>query len=605
MIERMTKYAFLLWSGDQAAFLEGLRQTGVVDITRSSRPVDEESAAMLSRIEALGKVIARLRAFDLGDDPDLEEIRRVVISPKGDPVQAASDLFSRMETLRNALAAAEKEAVLREAWGTYDPADLKKMEAAGCRIRFYSVRKKSFDRQWEYQVPLQVISQDRDQVRFVTVSDDPDYRFPLEELPAPSGTAEEARQEIAALKGRLRTCKAELLALKGDVGKMIAEKEERVRTLDLYLARASCETAGERTISVFEGFAPVRDKAALEAFLDGQAVCYLTERARPEDNPPIQLRHNRFTRMFAVLTDMYGQPVYNEFDPTPYLSVFFLLFFAMCMGDAGYGILLAIIGLFLKKNEGMKRLAPLVMTLGAGTFVIGIVMHTFFGVDIEPYAPAWLRHVMVSGKIGGFEAPMAMALIVGVIHLCLALIVKTVYATRNRGFRNALGTWGWTLLIVGGFLLAPAALLKLLPAAVLKGLVIGLGLVSATGIFLLNDLHRNPLLNIGSGLWETYNTATGLLGDVLSYLRLYALGLAGGMLGAAFNNIALMTLGEAGLHWSFSLIPFVLIVLVGHALNLAMCCLGAFVHPLRLNFLEFFKNSAYEGRGRKYHPIGK
>ena len=135
----------------------------------------------------------------------------------------------------------------------------------------------------------------------------------------------------------------------------------------------------------------------------------------------------------------------------------------------------------------------------------------------------------------------------------------------------------------------------------MKVIFIVLGVVSALGIFLFNDIHRNPLKNIGSGLWEAYNTVTGLLGDVLSYLRLYALGLAGGMLGKAFNDIATMTLGDGS--FGFGWFTFALILVIGHALNLAMCCLGAFVHPLRLNFLEFFKNSGYDGKGRVYNPL--
>ena len=300
---------------------------------------------------------------------------------------------------------------------------------------------------------------------------------------------------------------------------------------------------------------------------------------------------------------MYGRPNYDEFDPTPYISIFFLLFFAMCMGDAGYGLLLFIGGFLLRKVDSLKSLAPLVTTLGAGTFVVGIVMHTFFGVDLSalPWIPAWMKKVMITGTIGGFEAQMVLALVIGVIHLCLAMIVKTVYATRNRGFLGSLGVWGWTLLIVGGVVVGALAMFKLLPPAATKWIIIVLGVLSALGIFLFNDIHRSPLKNIGSGLWETYNTVTGLLGDVLSYLRLYALGLAGGMLGKAFNDIASMTLGDGS--FGFGWIFFILILIVGHALNLAMCCLGAFVHPLRLNFLEFFKNSAYEGKGRGYRPI--
>jgi len=273
------------------------------------------------------------------------------------------------------------------------------------------------------------------------------------------------------------------------------------------------------------------------------------------------------------------------------------------MGDAGYGLVLVIGGFLLRKVEGMKDLAPLVTILGVGTFVVGIVMHTVFGVDIAtlPWIPAWLKSVMITGTIAGFEAQMVLALVIGVVHLCLAMVVKTVYATRNKGFLGSLGTWGWTLLIVGGVVLATLSMFLAIPAPIFKWTVIGLGIVSALGIFLFNDIKRNPLKNIGSGLWETYNTVTGLLGDVLSYLRLYALGLAGGMLGKAFNDIATMTLGDGGFGWFF----FIVILIVGHALNLAMCCLGAFVHPLRLNFLEFFKNSGYDGKGRLYRPVKK
>ena len=147
------------------------------------------------------------------------------------------------------------------------------------------------------------------------------------------------------------------------------------------------------------------------------------------------------------------------------------------------------------------------------------------------------------------------------------------------------------------------ALAGVLDAQLTKWIIIVIGVVSAIGIFPLNNPDRNKLANVGLGLWDTYNTATGLLGDVLSYLRLYALGLAGGMLGMAFNDMGGMVLGDGSnaLLW----IPFILLVLLGHTLNVAMCALGAFVHPLRLNFLEFFKNSGYEAEGRNYNPLKK
>ena len=142
-----------------------------------------------------------------------------------------------------------------------------------------------------------------------------------------------------------------------------------------------------------------------------------------------------------------------------------------------------------------------------------------------------------------------------------------------------------------------------LPTEIVKWTLIGIGGVSALGIFVFNTPGRNPLINIGAGLWDTYGMTTGLLGDVLSYIRLYALGLAGGMLGAAFNQLGLQVLGENPNIGTW--IGFILIVTFGHVLNLLMACLGAFVHPLRLSFVEYFKNAGYEGSGKLYQPFKK
>ena len=207
---------------------------------------------------------------------------------------------------------------------------------------------------------------------------------------------------------------------------------------------------------------------------------------------------------------------------------------------------------------------------------------------------------MIKGDVQGFDIQMVLALGIGIFHICLAMIIKAVNSTRRFGFKQSLGTWGWTLLIVGTVVVATLTLTLNLPMTLVKWIVIALAAVSALGIFIFNKWGRNPLLNIGVGLWDTYQTATGLLGDVLSYIRLYALGLAGGMLGSAFNNLGLMVLGD---HPTFQWVFCIIILVIGHGLNLAMSCLGAFVHPLRLTFVEYFKNSGYEGKGLAYHPL--
>ena len=598
MIEKMTRYNFILPGGEEGAFLARLGELGVIDITRSVKPVDEKSAAMLQEAEKVRETAGWLARQDFNG------VRPIASDGAEDPVAEVSVLRDRLQETNVLLEAARKDMQARRPWGSYDPAVLDELAARGYTVRWYGVARKKFDAGWAAEVPLQVVAEDAGTVWFVTISDDPDYSFPVPELPRPAGTVAEAEAEIDRLEAELKTVQGRLTGLKAAVADMERKNAGLLADLDLYLAEKGSESAVEGYISLLEGFAPTVDDERLAAELDKMDVLWYRDDAKLEDNPPIKLTGNKFTRMFAVLTDMYGRPRYDGFDPTPYLSVFFLLFFAFCMGDAGYGLLLMLVGLALKKVKGFADMSPLVVTLGAGTTVIGLLFHTFFSMDMLEWAwiPDGAKRLMLPSKIAGYDGTMILSIVVGIVHLCLAMILKAYYATKNNGFLNVLGIWGWTLLIVGGVIVGGIALTGVLDARATKWIIIVLGAVSAAGIFLLNDLHRNPLMNIGSGLWETYNTVTGLLGDVLSYLRLYALGLAGSMLGFAFNSIGLKVLGDGG-NW-VAWIPFVAIVIVGHTLNLVMAALGAFVHPLRLNFLEFFKNSGYEVSPRNYNPLG-
>ena len=303
---------------------------------------------------------------------------------------------------------------------------------------------------------------------------------------------------------------------------------------------------------------------------------------------------------------MYGMPDYAEFDHTPILAPFFSLFFAFCMGDAGYGLVLIALGFFLKKklSKSLKGMMNLVITLGIFTFVVGTILGTFFGASLfEMEVPEALKQFMIVGKIGEttYDKQMLLALIIGVVHICIAMTVKAICSTVRYGFKESLSNWGWLLLVVGFICTGGLSFFEVISEDVSTWAFIIIGGISAIGIYLLNNIHRNVFINIGAGVWDTYNMATGLMGDILSYIRLYALGLAGGMLGGVFNQLAFMVNDAAGpaLGWLFC----GLILVFGHTLNIAMSCLSAFVHPLRLTFVEYFKNSGYDGKGEAYKPF--
>ncbi len=572
MITPMTKYTFLLLSSDKEAFLEKLQDLGVVDITRSSKPVDEVSTAMVAQIEDLR-----------------EEIKSITNGRN----QATEALRTRLAELRKSLEEVQP-------WGDFDA---EKLQVLG--VRFYTCSPKNFRKEWEESYAIEKISETRDKVWFVTVGDCPD--FPLKDIPMPSKTCSEVRAEYDSTQKQFEEETAALNERKNELPELNRRINEIYTRLSVYLAGVSAESAVEGSIQIMQGFAPAENDEKLREAFDSMDMYYECEAASAEDNPPIQLKNNAFVRQFEVLTKMYGVPVYNEFDPTVFLSIFFLMFFSMCMGDLGYGLVLIAVGLFLRGRQGgLANMWSLVVTLGCGTVIAGLFMGGFFGVSLyeQSWVPDWLKSIMIVGdvEIGGasYSKQMILSLIIGILHICLAMIVKAVWAVRRDGFKNSLSTTGWTLLIVGGVIGLATGLTGVISESAMKWLLIGIGGVSALGIFIFNKWGRNPLINIGSGLWDSYNTVTGLMSDVLSYIRLYALGLSGGMLASAFNLIAEMVKGsDPTWHW----IPFVLILVFGHVLNVALSCLGAFVHPLRLNFVEFFKNSGYEGLGTVYSPI--
>ena len=606
MVTKMTKYSFILLSEQTEGFLNSLQELGVVDISRSLKPIDEQSSEMLAEADRAKKALSILAACKAGSEKDFKF--------DGCPVDAVLETQDRIAEISAEIAAAKKEIAVRQPWGSFRSEDIHKLESQGLKLRFYSCMKKKFDPSWAEIRPLEVISETESKVFFVTVSPaQEEYSFPLEAIPAPEGSVNEEEEKLSLLQSKLEKEQQLLANLKSCSDEIRKAYNDSLSRLDLYFAEAATEKAVDNYLTVLTGFAPTSDDKRLCASFDSMDIYYSHEAATKEDNPPVKLKNNWFAKNFEVLTGMYGVPAYDEFDPTPVLGPFFMLFFAMCMGDAGYGILLMLIALVLRlkmKDSSLGKMHRLIAFLGGMTFVVGIFLGTFFRMSIleASWAPAWLKGLCIDGwfpdaKIAGFPVQMVLAVAIGVLHICLAMIIKTINFTKRFGFKKTVATWGWTTLIVGGLVVVSLGMTEVLSAEAFKWTIIALAVVSGLAIYVFNTPGRNPLLNIGSGLWDTYNMVTGLLGDVLSYIRLYALGLAGGMLGNAFNIMGTMILDipVPGVNWVFCII----ILIFGHVLNLAMSCLGAFVHPLRLTFVEYFKNSGYEGSGAKYNPLTK
>ena len=610
MISKMNKLSFLIYHKEYEIFLEKLRELGVVHIEmRQGAEMDARLQAFMQKRTAYQSLLKNMTLAAASFEGT------ATAQPSGMTIEQVVESYEsqqeHVQALNMQLPVLDKEIDAMEVWGEFDWKVIDQLKANGWQMQFYCCPEKSFEETWVDDYNATIINRKGGQCYFVTVNHAP-VELEAEAVRLPKQCLSELMQSQEALKADIKKANEELDLF---CINHIPVVEEALETLegDINLMEVE-QLGGERmadgAIVMMEGWVPAENDAEVRKLLEESGVYYEIRAAEKEDNAPIKLKNGKISRAFEMLTKMYGLPDYGEFDPTPLLAPFYALFFGMCVGDAGYGLLLVLLGLYLKKklSKSMAGLMNLLITLGVATTIVGALFNTFFGAELTAWnLPEWMNSLIITGKWDGtaYDKTMVIALLVGMFHICFAMSVKALGSTVRYGFKNALSDWGWLLLVGGSVVVATLTYLGVMDMEMSKMAFIGIGGVSAIGIYLLNNLRRNVFVNIGAGLWDTYNMATGLMGDLLSYLRLYALGLAGGMLGGVFNDLGMQLRDSIG-DFLFGIpgwIAFGLIFVAGHSLNIALSCLSGYVHSIRLTFVEYFKNSGYDGKGMEYKPF--
>jgi V/A-type H+-transporting ATPase subunit I len=286
-----------------------------------------------------------------------------------------------------------------------------------------------------------------------------------------------------------------------------------------------------------------------------------------------------------------------------------MLFFAICLCDAGYGLVLLLVGLALLKKGGpkLRQAAWLSIVCSSATVAFGFYANSFFGLAISDYAPV-IKFLDFQNQF------FSISLAIGVFQILVGMAINIYMQTKLFGFTSTFGLLGWFIILLTGSLAVGLPMFGIgIPGFDTSSPVFyGLMGVGAVLMLLLNNIKRNPLINIGSGLWDAYNNITGLLSDVLSYIRLFAIGLSGGVLAQVFNSLAMGLSGldamPEGTPWYGMIMPIVaasIILLIGHGINLFMSAISSFVHPMRLTLVEFYKNAGFEMGQRSFDPVRK
>lgn len=606
MITPMTKLTMLIYHRDYKQFLIDLREHGVVHVHAKKQTLqDENMKAKMAEMKHISNTIKLLEKINGQQSTDNGQQALTTELRNAELISFIDAKFAEIDSIQQQIASLQKDDNIYNVWGNFPEEEINKIQSNNWDLRFFSVPNSKYDEKWEQEFNAFLINEISGFKYFTTLtSKDKEVNIDAEKYHFPSMSKSEITAKIEELKSQLNETKKHLSDIAEDaIAKLNEYKRLVIDDANYYKVSEAANKLADDKIMLLEGWVPTEIEKDTIAWLEDKEIYF--EAKEPEknvDNPPIKLKNRRFARLFEMIGNMYSIPTYWELDMTPFFAPFFVMFFGFCMGDLGYGALICIITLALilsKKLKEMNSILWLGFFLGFGTVIMGTISGTFFGVpllDVEgiPIVDK-LKGIMF--KSDGLYSAFYVSLIIGVFQILFGMCLKIINMTKLYGFGAAVSTIGWVIMLLGG---------------IVTFLIDGIGIpfyaclgVGAVLVYLLNgpiNSFAAPFKNIGSGLWDTYNMATGLLGDVLSYIRLFALGLSGSILGLVFNDLAMNMKPDIPV---VGTIVMVLILVFGHTMNIALSALSAFVHPMRLTFVEFYKNSGFVGGAKEYSPFKK
>lgn len=616
MISKMIRYDIVLYAGEQERFVETLRELGLVDITTTGWEPSEADRTVLMDIEARTKAVEFLSAFAKSTAFNVNAMPYASGEEAYECYTAARDDRQQLQ---------QEEARLRKLaddvapWGNFSAAEIDRLAGRGVNVRLFVAQAAAFDRfvaEAVEGVTVEEIARTQSGVYFAVVTTgDGQYLVDGQEVRLPDMNSAQLRakaDELVARDEALNEVFSRAALSTALIASECGKLKEQLQGLKI---GAMAQREADGSLILLEGWAEADTADRVDALLkEYPYLVYERRDAQLEDDAPVKLKNNKFARLFELIGAMYALPKYGTLDLTAIFGVFYMLFFAICLNDAGYGAVLLMVGiaLLVKGGPKLRQAAWLSIVCATATVIFGTYTGSLFGMSI----PSLLGYE--AGEPSPFiDFPnqfFSISLAIGVFQILVGMAINIWMRAKLFGFTSTFGLLGWFIILLTGSVAVGFPMFGLaIPGFDLTSpIVYGLMGIGAVLMLVLNNVKRNPLINIGSGLWDTYNNVTGLLSDVLSYIRLFAIGLSGGVLAQVFNSLAmgLSGLGEGieGSPWyviALQIVGASVILLIGHGINLFMSAISSFVHPMRLTFVEFYKNAGFEMSQRSFDPIRK
>jgi V/A-type H+-transporting ATPase subunit I len=555
---------------------------------------EKEASAALLKLRRFGQIEQAVALYTH------REKRSTVDCPDEELIRYAEEALTALQEIRNRKQALERLAEDLVPWGDFDPAMLHRLEDDGVFIRRWRMdRRKNAELIIPDGVFAEIVSE-KQGILFYTISLEGFIDIPgSSALSTPEMGLACAQKEIERLKTEEESLAESLagIALRADV-----LKEQTAAALNeaRYLEQMGTLYAEDYLFGL-QGWIPDDRTNDFLMRIKKENIPLQVEirDPLPKEEPPVLLKNNWLIQRIEPLLKLYGSPKYRDLDPSFFFAPFMILFFGICLSDAGYGVVVYLVAHFIGRKwsgkvEGLPLVIKLCKAFAVAAVIMGIITGSVFGYNFEDR-----RWILLDVSVGTGN-PMLyfyLALGLGVVHLSFSYLLGMLQSADRYVQLQKLGLifvlWGGVIMVARTIWFpAPSGMWIFYGGIGFLGLGLLLTLLFATN-------NPNWLVRLGVGLWNVYGL-TGLIGDLLSYARLFGLGIATGAIASVMNQLAVMVVGATG---PVIGIPFaVLIIILGHTFNLALSILGSTIHSARLHFVEAFK-SCFAGGGIEYKPF--
>lgn len=605
MIVKMSKYAFMVYHREYDAFLTTLRELGVVHVKETNSVLDNaELQALLAERKQVSTAIRYCKNLN-------SQTKEVTVAPARGLTKAEGlKLVGKLEEMQEKQAqlqatkvSLEKDIAYMDIWGEFSYANIRRLKKAGFDVTFFSCPTSKYEPKWGEEYNAFLVNNFQSVTYFVTVTKTgTPIDIDAERPKMPDRGLAKLHLAMEQLLDNIKVLNNQLKEYATKQYNTLVELEKNIQN-EFNLSNTLVQTdreAGDK-LMLLEGFVPTEEAPAMEVALEKEGYYFQELDIQDGDRVPIKLKNNKFNRLYEPITKMFSLPNYTEFDPTPLFAPFFMLFFGLCFGDGGYGLLVLLACSFFKRkvNPDFKPYLTLFQYLGLAAIIVGTCTGSFFGIALAD-VPALSK---VKDYFVSSDNLMTFSIVIGLVQIIFGKTVAAFKMKAQKGVKYSIAPFAWVFVITALALAFGLPMLNLQLPETVKTVFIGIAVIGLVVAYLYNSPGKNIFLNFGTGLWNTYNMASGLLGDTLSYIRLFAIGLTGAILGGVFNQLAVdMT---EGMNIVLRAVCMLLILLVGHAINIGLCTISSLVHPLRLIFVEYYKNAEFEGGGKEYRPFKK